>query len=938
MMLPRPEGLGPVDPALLSAILESMGDALLVMDHEWRFTYLNRAAEEFLERPRETLLGRNAWEEFAPAVGGPSYQAYHRALETGQPQQALEYYAPLDRWFEIGAFPTPDLIVVHFRDISDAQRAAEALRRSATDLAQAQAQAQAGVGSWRRDLATGQAVWSDEMLRMFGRDPAGPAPDRDEVLDLVHPDDRNRVRHVFQQAAVTGETWSEAVRVRVPGRGERLILARIEGVRGPDGRLVAQRGTAQDVTERRLAENQALALNEHFQRQHDALVALTRRQVLQAPDVDIALREITETAARTLNVERVSVWRFPALRDRIRCDALYTLTKGPQPTGVELDQAHHPAYFQALATNEVIAADQARTDPRTSEFAENYLVPLGITAMLDAPILLGGELDGVICHEHVGEARQWRADEQSFAVSVANLISLVLAQAERREVEKQLRQQASLLDQAHDAIMVWDLARRVTYWSRGAARLYGWTADEAVGAAPIDSVTDDPEQFAHATRELLAAGEWAGELQHRTLLGLPITIFARWTLVRDAVGAPESVLAIHTDITERKRLEQQFLRSQRLESIGTLAGGIAHDLNNVLAPIIMSVDLLRMTEIDPERLETLATVETSARRGADMVRQVLTFARGVEGRRTEVQLGDVLSDIRRILDETFLKTITVRVDVKEDLWPVLGDATQVHQVLLNLAVNARDAMPNGGTLTFSAENLQLADVVTPYPRESAPGPYVRVSVEDTGAGMSPEVQDHLFEPFFTTKELGKGTGLGLATARAIAKSHGGFIQVSSELGQGSTFRVYLPASPGGAPAEAVAPAAHLPRGNGELILVVDDEAAVRQITRQALERFGYRVVVASDGTEAVTRYAEQREEISLVLSDMMMPGMDGLATVRLLREMNPDLRVILASGVTGNADLAWALEEGLRHFLPKPFTIELLLTTVRQVLDEAASS
>ncbi len=689
------------------------------------------------------------------------------------------------------------------------------------------------------------------------------------------------------------------------------------------------------MTERRLAENQALVLNEHFQRQHDALVALTRRQVLQALDVDVALREITETAARTLDVERVSVWRFPAVRDRIRCHALHSRTEGPQPSGAELEQAHHPAYFQALATNEVIAAHEARTDPRTSEFAQDYLEPLGITAMLDAPILLGGELAGVICHEHVGEARQWRADEQSFAVSVANLISLVLAQAERREVEKQLRQQASLLDQAHDAIMVWDLARRVTYWSRGAAQLYGWSAGEAIGAALIDSLSADPDQFADATRDLLAAGEWAGELQHRTRLGAPITIFARWTLVGDAVDAHKTVLAIHTDITERKRLEQQFLRSQRLESIGTLAGGIAHDLNNVLAPIVMSVDLLRMTETDPERLETLTTVESSARRGADMVRQVLTFARGVGGRRTEVNLGEVVSDIRRILDETLLKTITVRVNVQEELWPVIGDATQLHQVLLNLAVNARDAMPNGGTLSFAARNIQLADVLAPYPKDAVPGPYIRVSVEDTGTGMSAEVQDHLFEPFFTTKELGKGTGLGLPTSRAIVKSHGGFIQVYSELGQGSTFRVYLPASPGGAPAEVVAHAAHLPRGNGELILVVDDEDAVRQITRQALETFGYRVVVASDGTEAVTRYAEQWEKIALVLSDMMMPGMDGLATVRLLREMNPDLRVILASGLTGGADLAKALAEGLRHFLPKPFTIELLLTTVRQVLDEA---
>ncbi|MFN2317194.1 MAG: PAS domain S-box protein [Gemmatimonadales bacterium] len=919
------------DPALLAATLDSLGDAVLVIDADWCVSYLNRAAEQLVERSRESLLGRDIWGEFPPAVGGPFYRNFHRARDTGEPVHFEEFYEPLGRWFDVRAYPTAGLLVVHFRDVTAERDRMDALRRSEADLAQAQAQAQ--IGSWRRDVRTGERVWSAEMKRIYGLDPEGPAPATETFLEILQEPYRAEVVHALDRAARDGTPWAGEGRIRQPGGEVRWVLGKIAASHSADGRVTSLHGTGQDITERRQAEDALRAMNERFHRQNEALVALTQRQVLLSVDVQTALREITEVAARTLEVERVSVWRFTERLDAIRCHALHTLSGGLQPVGAELDEAHHPGYFRAMRTNEVIAADDARTDPRTCEFSDNYLAPLGITAMLDAPIHLGGALEGVICHEHVGSVRQWTPDEQTFAVSVANLISLVLEQAGRREAEKRLRRQASLLDQAHDAIMMRDLDHRILYWSRGAERVYGWTRDEVLGVALTDRLYDDPAIFHGVIKQLLAKGEWAGELQHRTRSGQPITVFARWSLVHDASGQPEAVLAINTDITERRQLEQQFLRAQRLESIGTLAGGIAHDLNNVLAPILMSVELLRMTDDDPARLDTLATIEASARRGADMVRQVLTFARGVSGRRVEVRIADLLRDVARMVEETFLKGITLRVHSAKDLWPVVGDATQLHQVLINLAVNARDAMPNGGTLTLAAENVRLDEDPSPFPTEAAPGPYVRITVEDTGTGMTPAVMDRLFEPFFTTKEQGKGTGLGLATSRAIVKSHGGFIHVHSEPGQGTTFRVCLPAQPEGVPAVVAPLPVHLPRGNGELILVVDDEAAIRQVTQHALEAFGYRVVVAADGTEAVARHAEHRDEIALVLSDMMMPGMDGLATIRLLQEMTPGLRAVLASGLAGHGNRAQAAEAGIQHFLAKPFTVEELVTTVREALD-----
>ena len=266
--------------------------------------------------------------------------------------------------------------------------------------------------------------------------------------------------------------------------------------------------------------------------------------------------------------------------------------------------------------------------------------------------------------------------------------------------------------------------------------------------------------------------------------------------------------AVALDITERKRLEQQALRAQRMEGIGTLAGGIAHDLNNVLGPIILSVDLLKMRFLDAASQELLALIDSSAHHGADLVRQVLSFARGVEGQRLEVLIQNVIRDIENLARETFPKHLQIRTVIPAGLWTVIGDRTQLHQVLLNLCVNARDAMPSGGTLTIAAENRTLDAHCTSLSAEAKPGPYVLLQVHDTGTGIPPDVIEKIFDPFFTTKDFRQGTGLGLSTTLGIVKSHGGFLQVTSEPGQGTRFSIYLPAPP--APAAVVQ--AEMPRG------------------------------------------------------------------------------------------------------------------------------
>jgi two-component system, cell cycle sensor histidine kinase and response regulator CckA len=504
---------------------------------------------------------------------------------------------------------------------------------------------------------------------------------------------------------------------------------------------------------------------------------------------------------------------------------------------------------------------------------------------------------------------------------------------ERKRAEQQIREQAALLDQAQDAILVRDLDQNILFWNKGAERLYGWTSEEALSKNAFSLIYQEGlQQFDSARQAVVQNGEWKGEVNQTRRDGGKIIVESRWTLVRDENGKPTSILVINTDITEKKRMEAQFLRAQRMESIGTLAGGIAHDLNNVLSPIVMAIDMLKLQATDENSTKWLEVLRANAERGGNMVRQVLSFARGVEGERVALQPKHLIKEIVKILRETLPKSIEINFHIPNDLWVISADATQIHQVLMNLCVNARDAMPEGGSLSIKAENIVVDENYARMHLEAKAGRFVVINVADTGPGMTAEVQSRIFEPFFTTKEMTKGTGLGLSTALTIVKSHGGFINVYSELHKGSHFALYLPAFDSPGMVELAALQTDLPLGSGELILVVDDEESIREITRGTLETFGYTVVVASDGTEALAIYADRKNDIAVVLTDMVMPFMDGPATIRALQRMNPQVRIIAASGLGTGQRAGEGPLEGVAVFLNKPYTAERLLKALAQVL------
>ena len=498
---------------------------------------------------------------------------------------------------------------------------------------------------------------------------------------------------------------------------------------------------------------------------------------------------------------------------------------------------------------------------------------------------------------------------------------------------QQIEQQSQMLEQVSDAVSVVDLHGEITYWNQGATRLFGWTAEEALGRNAHELLyRDDPPVLSDMQRETNAHRSWAGEMTKVTRSGNKVIVEHRHTVLRDEAGAAKGYFCIDIDITDRKKRERATNRSQRLESIGTLAGGIAHDLNNVLTPILMGAKLLALPRTPIERQGLLDTMVASAQRAADLVKQVLAFAGGIRGDRSPVRMDQIITETRGLLEHTLPKSIQIETTVDADCPPVLGDATELSQVLMNLSVNARDAMTDGGTLTIVVTSILLNGNASQLNPAALPGRYVLLKVSDTGSGMTPDVLDRIFDPFFTTKEIGKGTGLGLATVQGIVKSSGGFINVYSEPGHGTMFSIYLPAV---VPIEAT-PGVHNEAlgelGLGRTVLLVDDEAAILRMTAAVLEGADYRVLTARDGAAAITMFSQHRDEISAVLLDVMMPGLDGLQTLDQLRRIDPDVVVVACSGLRTAQREAEVLERGAKAFLPKPYSEAQLLETLSQVL------
>ena len=370
--------------------------------------------------------------------------------------------------------------------------------------------------------------------------------------------------------------------------------------------------------------------------------------------------------------------------------------------------------------------------------------------------------------------------------------ALERTESKRRAMEEQMQEQANLLDLAQDAILVCDLTNQITYWNKSAERVYGWTGQEMIGKRAPAFLFRENERFQAAQETLMKQGSWSGELTQVSRSGNEVIVSSRWTLVCDSQRRPKSILIINTDITEKKELQARFLRTQRVESIGVLTSGIAHDLNNILSPILMIVAMLRKEVKSPTAQARLDLLESNALHGVDVVRQILTFARGLKAEKEPIQTASLLQEFSRLVREIFPKEISFDFRIPDELWTIKGNATELHQVLLNLCINARDAMPQGGCLTVAAENVVLDEEAARSVPNAKPGSYVMWQIKDTGTGIAPENINRIFDPFFSTKGEENGTGLGLSIMLGIVSNHDGCVHVESEVNHGTDFKIYLP--------------------------------------------------------------------------------------------------------------------------------------------------
>ena len=604
------------------------------------------------------------------------------------------------------------------------------------------------------------------------------------------------------------------------------------------------------------------------------------------------------------------------------------------------------------------------TAPLVASNVGGMLLRRLLPAAILVPLFLGGTL-------RAGEVRGWYSAEIAFSLLVVLIMAFLSVltwncvaplnrvekalRTARDELEIRVRERTAalteerellnvVLSNARAHIVACDTAGRLVLDNRASAARDGWS----LSPVPADRWEDyfdyyEPEGRARLSLRALPL--------HRALRGLVVRgeelakpdgeggfriLTASAQPISDPQRNPLGAAAFVHDITEERRIDNQLKRSQRLESIGTLAGGIAHDLNNVLVPVLMGVQTLREMKQEPDALKILETVESSTRRGIGVVKQILSFARGGGGDRVEMRLENLVEEQVAMIRETFPVSIAVETEIAGDLSPVCGDATQLHQVLMNLCLNARDAMPSGGRLRLAARNLVVEENDPLLEGGVQAGPYVELMVADTGEGIPRKNIDRVFDPFFTTKEPGKGTGLGLATAVGIVRDHGGFWQVESEPGVGSHFRFYIPAARGCRVAERTAKAPQRLRGGGKRVLLVDDDPSVLTVSEGLLNRYGYQVTTAGNGLEAVDCFEVERGSIDLIIIDMSMPVMDGATAIRRLREFSAEVPIIAVSGLPENRIEAERASGGTAYFLLKPYPVGVILETVERAIRTAS--
>ena len=741
-------------------------------------------------------------------------------------------------------------------------------------------------------------------------------------------------REIIEKTLSEGRWRGEVVNFAADG-SEIVMDCRTQVVHDDVGNPIALAGIATAITERKQWEKALQETNARAVAQRKALVALTEHETMGSNDSEAALRFLTEQASMAMRVDRVGVWLLSEDRTEMHCVTQFESSGKVHTRGAVQITANYPKYWEAIRKDSYINADDAQKDSRTAEFLDDLLIPMGITSMLDAGIQIDGRIKGVVCFEHTGPQRIWQADEQAFVNTIATIAAQILVNTERRRVDADRERLTTAIEQAGEAVVITDPKGIIQYINPAFERITGYAREEVLGQNPrILKSGEQDEEFYQTLWDIILRGDtWRGKMVNKKKNGTLYTEETVISPVTDTQGRIAHFVAVKKDVTRELALKNQLHQAQKVESIGRLAGGVAHDLNNLLSPILGYAEMLREDLASEDtKLESVDEILNAGMKARDLVRQLLAFSRKQTLELKRIEINTVLKNFRKLLRRTIREDIAIKYNLEPAPLPVMADVNQMEQVIMNLVVNAADAMPTGGFLTIETARAALDEEYAGMRPGVKPGDYLLLAFSDTGCGMDDYTRENIFEPFFSTKGE-QGTGLGLATVYGIIKQHNGNIWVYSEPDKGTTFKVYLPlAGDADVPSKALTKPTKNLKGS-ECVLLVEDNDQVRLLANAILNRQGYRVILAKGGDEAIKALEQHDGPLHLLLTDVVMPGMNGKVLFEKICKSYPDIKVLYMSGYTTNVIAhSGILDEGVQ-FIQKPFTVKGLAEKIRIVLE-----
>lgn len=869
----------------LATTLESMTDGFMTLDREWRITYLNAEAEKLVDCQREDLIGITLWEAFPDSLEASFGREYRRAITEQVTVEFEEYFPPLSKWFGVRAYPSEQGLAIYFRDVTAARKLTEELINERSRLVTAQAVAK--IGSWETNSTSLEVIWSAETYRIFEKNPDAFQPTHARFLEMVHPDDRAAVDRAFHDSLCLTTPCSIEHRIIMPDGRIKVLEERWQVIFDSEQKPVRVSGTCQDITERKFAEQ--------------------------------AIRDSEERFRLLSKATNDAIWDWDLTTDRLWWNEGFEKLFGYRraeidPTILSWQKHIHPEDLEAVLTK----VDRAIHGEAESWAGEYRFVRKNgsIAYVLDR---------GYIIRDSEGKA--------------VRMIGGMTDLTARKQAEETLLLRDRAIQAVSQGIIITDPNQPdnpIIFASGGFERITGYSLEEVIGknCRLLQGKDTDQETLRELRAAIAAPRNCMVEILNYRKDGKPFWNQLIITPVLDASGLLTHFVGVQTDVSERRRLEDQYRQSQKMEAVGRLAGGVAHDFNNLLTIISgYSELLLAMPGVDPRVRESIVSISRAGERAASLTRQLLGFSRQTMLQPKVLDLNAVISETGKMLRRLIGEDILFTTVLDPNLSLVKVDPGQLDQVLMNLAVNARDAMPKGGKLTIETSNVVLSEENAAMHPDCKAGQYVLLAISDNGCGMPPEVVARIFEPFFTTKEVGRGTGLGLAMVFGIIQQSGGCIHVYSEVNRGTTFRIYLPAASEQLSIKGGSGSRYDLKGT-ETILLVEDDEGVRGLALLSLRMYGYHVLTATDGKDALKVAKAHQGPLHLILTDVVMPNVSGPELIMQIVPEFPNVKVLFMSGYTDDAVVRHGLIESEVAFIQKPYTPLGLARKVRQVLDK----